>query len=57
VGGARAAVAGVLAAAVVVLAVNGDGDNTDALRELGALLAVLALLVGVDVVAWWHRRK
>jgi hypothetical protein len=57
VAGARAAIAGVLAASVVVLSMKADGDNVDALRGLGALLAVLALLVGADVVAWWRHRR
>jgi hypothetical protein len=50
-------VAGVLAASVVVLAGKADGGNDDTLRALGALLAVLALLVGADVVTWWRGRR
>ena len=49
--------AGVLAAAVVILAMKDGTSTDDVLRALGALLAVLALLVGVDVIAWISRRR
>jgi hypothetical protein len=56
--GARAAIAGVLAAAVVAWTVLPPvDDNTDALRGLGALLAVVALLVGIDVAQWIRNRR
>lgn len=55
--GARSAIAGVLAAAVVVLATRPTRDQADTLQGLAALLVVLALLVGVDVAEWWKRRS
>jgi len=57
-GGARAAIAGVLAAAVVAWAVMpAPGDGWDTLRGLASLLGCIALLAGVDLASWWRGRR